>query len=340
MAELRTRELGRTGLQVPVLGLGGAPLGDLYEKIPPERAYATIEAAYAGGARLFDTAPLYGHGLSEHRFGHVLREKPRASYVLSTKVGRWLEPHDPTTLDRGQWAGGLNMKWTYDYSYDGTMRAVDQSFQRLGIERIDVLLIHDVDIWSHGSREAYERQLDIAMDGAYRALDRLRGEGVIKAVGLGVNETEPCVRFARNADMDCFLLAGRYTLLEQGGLDDLLPLAEEKRISFLLGGPFNSGILATGAVPGAKYNYRDAPPEIMERVRRIEAICGRHDVPLKAAAIQFPLGHDRVASIIPGAVRPDEVLENARLIAHPIPADLWAELRHEGLLRPEAPVPT
>ncbi|HET6469324.1 MAG TPA: aldo/keto reductase [Geminicoccaceae bacterium] len=339
MAELRRREVGRTGLAVPVLGFGGAPLGDLYEKIPHERAYATIEAAWEAGARLFDTAPLYGHGLSEHRFGHVLRDKPRAGYVLSTKVGRWLEPHDPATLDRGQWTGGLNMTWTYDYSYDGTLRAIDQSFQRLGIERIDILLIHDLDIWSHGSRAAYEAQLEIAMDGAYRALDRLRREGVIRALGLGVNETEPCVRFATRCEVDCFLLAGRYTLLEQGGLDDLLPLAIEKSISFLLGGPFNSGILATGAVPGARYDYKEAPPAIMERVRRIEAVCRHHDVPLKAAAIQFPLGHARVASIIPGAVRPEEVVENARLIRHPIPADLWAELRHEGLLRPEAPVP-
>jgi D-threo-aldose 1-dehydrogenase len=339
MAQLGRREIGATGLEVPVLGLGGAPLGDLYSRIPPAQAYATVESAWELGARLFDTAPLYGHGLSEHRFGHVLRQKPRDSYVLSTKVGRWLEPHDPKTLDRGQWVGGLNMRWTYDYSYDGTRRAIDQSFQRLGIERIDILLIHDVDIWSHGSREAYERQLRIAMDGAYRALDELRSQKVIRAVGVGVNETEPCVRFATHCDIDCFLLAGRYTLLEQGGLDDLLPLAERKRISFLLGGPYNSGILATGPVPGAKYNYKDAPPEIMERVGRIQAVCERHGVPLAAAAIQFPLGHARVASIIPGAVKPEEVAANHALMTHRIPADLWAELRHEGLLSPEAPIP-
>jgi D-threo-aldose 1-dehydrogenase len=340
MAELGTREIGNTGLKVPVLGLGGAPLGDLYAKYPPAQAYATLEKGYEAGARLFDTAPLYGHGLSEHRFGHVLRNKPRDSYVLSTKVGRWLEPHDPATLDRGQWQGGLNMKWTYDYTYDGTKRAIEQSFQRLGIERIDILLIHDIDIWSHGSREAYEHHIKIAMDGAYRVLAELRSQKVIRAVGVGVNETEPCVRFATHCDMDCFLLAGRYTLLEQGGLDDLLPLAERKKISFLLGGPFNSGILATGPVPGAKYNYKDAPPEVLDRVRRIEAVCKRHDVPLAAAAIQFPLGHDRVASIVPGAVKPEEVEANARFMMHRIPADLWAELRHEGLLATEAPVPS
>lgn len=334
-----TRRIGRTALEVPILGLGGAPLGDLYERIPPERAYATIEAAWAGGVRLFDTAPLYGHGLSEHRFGHVLRTKPRASYVLSTKVGRWLEPHDPATLDRGQWAGGLPMRWVYDYSYDGTMRAIDQSFQRLGIERIDILLVHDVDIWSHGSREAYERRYREVLDGAWRALAGLRAQGVVAAIGMGVNEVEPCLRLAHDADPDVFLLAGRYTLLEQGGLGDLLPLAERKGFSFLLGGPFNSGILATGPVPGAKYNYKDAPPEIVERVRRIEAVCRRHGVPLPAAAIQFPLGQKSIAAIVPGAVRPEEVTRNLELMRTPIPRALWAELETEGLLRPGCPVP-
>jgi D-threo-aldose 1-dehydrogenase len=339
VATLPTRPLGRTALKVPILGLGGAPLGDLYEKIPEDRALATIERAHAGGVRLFDTAPLYGYGLSEHRMGHVLRQKPRDSYVLSTKVGRLLFPEDPGRIDRGIFRGGLNFRPEYDYSFDGTLRVVEQSLQRLGIERIDVLLIHDVDVWTHGSRDAYEARLKEAIEGAYKALDRLRGEGVIKAVGVGVNEVEACLSFARACRMDCFLLAGRYTLLEQGGLDDLLPLAEEQGFSFLLGGPFNSGILATGPVPGAKYNYREAPPEILDRVRRIEAVCQRHGVPLAAAAIQFPLGHPQVASIVPGAVRPEEVERNLELIRTAIPAELWAELKAEGLLRPEAPVP-
>lgn len=339
MPSFPTRPLGRTGLQAPILGLGGAPLGDLYELIPEGQALATIERAYEVGARLFDTAPLYGHGLSEHRMGHVLRQKPRDSYVLSTKVGRLLFPEDPARIERGTFKGGLNFRAVYDYSFDGTLRVVEQSLQRLGIERIDIALIHDVDIWTHGSREAYEARLKEAIEGAYKALDRLRSEGVIKAVGVGVNEVEACLRFAHACRIDCFLLAGRYTLLEQGGLDDLLPLSREQGFSFLLGGPFNSGILATGPVPGAKYNYKDAPPEILERVRRIEAVCRRHGVPLAAAAIRFPLGHPQVASIVPGAVRPEEVERNAALIRTEIPADLWAELRHEGLLRPEAPVP-
>ncbi|MDX6752105.1 aldo/keto reductase [Geminicoccaceae bacterium 1502E] len=340
MGGLRKREIGRTGLHVTVLGLGGAPLGDFYEKLPEDQASATVETAWGRGIDLFDTAPLYGHGLSEHRFGHVLRRRPRDSYVLSTKVGRFLLPAEPAAIDRGIWQGGLNMRTVVDYSYDGTLRAVDQSFQRLGIEKIDILLIHDVDIWTHGSREAYEQRYREALNGAWRALAELRSQGVVKAIGMGVNETEPCLRLAQDADPDLFLLAGRYTLLEQAGLGDLLPLARRKGFSFLLGGPYNSGILATGAVPGAKYNYRDAPPEIMERVRRIETVCERHAVPLKAAAIQFPLGLDRVASIVPGAVRPEEVEENVRLITRPIPGELWQELKEERLLHEDCPVPS
>lgn len=337
--DLPARPLGRTPLQVPILGLGGAPLGDLFEAIPEDRALATVERAHELGARLFDTAPLYGHGLSEHRFGHVLRRKPRDGYVLGTKVGRLLFPERPDRIERGLFRGGLNFRAAYDYSFDGALRSVEQSLHRLGVERIDVALIHDVDVWTHGTRAAYEERLAEAIGGAYRALDRLRGEGVVRAVGVGVNEVEACVSFARACRVDCFLLAGRYTLLEQGGLDDLLPLAEEQGFSFLLGGPFNSGVLATGAVPGARYNYREAPPEILERVRRIEAVCGRHRVPLAAAAIRFPLGHPRVAAIVPGAVRPEEVGRNRELIAWPVPGDLWAELKAEGLLAPEAPTP-
>ncbi|MGH7057700.1 MAG: aldo/keto reductase [Acetobacteraceae bacterium] len=334
-----TRPIGKNGLAVPCLGLGGAPLGDLYERIPEERALATLETAYARGIRLFDTAPLYGYGLSEHRFGHVLRRKPRGSYVLSTKVGRHLVPTDPAQIERGQWTGGLNMQPHYDYSYEGTMRALEQSYQRLGIERIDIALIHDVDIWTHGTREAFEARFREAVGGAYKALAELRAAGALKAIGIGVNEIEPSRRFATETDIDVVMLAGRYTLLEQEPLDALLPLLERKRIRVLLAGPFNSGILASGPTAGAKYDYRPAPPEILDRVERIGAICRRHDVPLPAAAIQFPLGHSVVAAVVPGAVRPEEVTRNVELMTMPIPGDLWAELKHEGLLREDAPVP-
>jgi D-threo-aldose 1-dehydrogenase len=338
MDPLAKRRLGKSGLEVTVLGMGGAPLGDFYAQLHEDEALATVTAAYRHGIRLFDTAPLYGFGLSEHRMGHVLRRLPR-DFVLCDKVGRYLLPQPPDRPERGAFAGGLNMRAVTDYSYDGTMRAMDQCYQRLGMERIDVVHIHDVDIWTHGSREAYEARWREAIDGAYRALNELREQGAIGAIGVGVNETEPLVRFARAGDFDCFMLAGRYTLLEQAALDDLLPLCVEKGIGILVAGPYNSGILATGAVPGAKYNYKDAPPEVMQRVAGIEAVCRRHDVPLAAAALQFPLGHAAVSAMVPGAVKPSEVERNMDLMAHPIPADLWAELKHESLLPAHAPTP-
>lgn len=333
------RPLGRSGLAVNCLGLGGAPLGDLYERIPEERAIATLQRAYEHGIRLFDTAPLYGYGLSEHRFGHVLRQHPRDSYVLSTKVGRYLIPTAPAEIDRGQWTGGLNMQPRFDYSYDGTMRALEQSFQRLGIERIDIALIHDVDVWTHGSEEAFTARFREAVEGAYRALDALRRAGTVKAIGVGINEIGPSRRFATETDIDVLMLAGRYTLLEQDPLDDLLPLLARKGMSILLAGPFNSGILASGPIAGAKYNYKPAPAEILRKTERIQVVCARHDVPLAAAAIQFPLGHPVVAAIVPGAVRAEEVMSNIGLMTAKIPTDLWAELKQEGLLRPDAPIP-
>jgi D-threo-aldose 1-dehydrogenase len=333
-----TRKLGKSKLEVTILGLGGAPLGDFYARLPEEEALGTVAAAYQHGLRLFDTAPLYGMGLSEHRFGHVLRRLPH-DFVLCTKVGRYMLPQPADQVDHSWFKGGLNMRPVYDYSYDGTMRVIEQSFQRLGLERIDVLHIHDVDIWTHGSREAYEARFKESMAGAYRALHKLREDGVISAIGVGVNENEPLLRYAAEGDFDCFMLAGRYTLLEQTSLDDLLPLCAQKGIGIITAGPYNSGILATGAVPGAKYNYKDAPPDIMERVAKIEAVCKRHKVSLPAAALQFPLGHPSVAAMVPGAVKPSEVERNIALMAEPISADLWAELKHEKLLPAHAPTP-
>ncbi|KGM34237.1 aldo/keto reductase [Inquilinus limosus] len=340
MDPIATRPLGKSGVPVTQLGFGGAPLGDFYQKLPDGQATQTMARALELGVTLVDTSPLYGYGLSEHRFGQVLRQRPRDSYVLSTKVGRVFEaPKRGKAVDHGGWAGGLEFDPVFDYSYDGAMRAFEQSLMRLGIPHVDILLIHDVDIWTHGSRPAYEQRLQEALAGAYKALLKLREEGVVKAIGVGVNEVESCMRFAEGGDFDCFLLAGRYTLLEQTALDDFLPLCQRRDIGIMLGGPYNSGILATGAVPGAKYNYKDAPPEILERVSRIEAVCRRHGVALPAAAIQFPLAHPVVASMIPGAVKPEEVERNHALIATPIPAEFWAELKREGLVREDAPVP-
>jgi D-threo-aldose 1-dehydrogenase len=335
---LPTRRIGTTDVDVSVLGFGGVAVGNFFELMPEERALATIEEAWQSGVRFFDTSPYYGHGLSEHRFGHVLRGRIDDGLVISTKVGRILRPEKADRIDRGLFLGGLNFAAEFDYSYDGAMRSLEHSYQRLGMNRIDVVLIHDVDVGTYGSVDEYHRRRDEAMAGSYRALDELRGAGVIGAIGLGVNEVEPCAWFAQQGRFDCFLLAGRYTLLEQNGLDDLFPLANAQQFSIILGGPFNSGILATGARPGARYNYRPAPPEILERVAQIEAVCARHGVPLAAAALQFPLGHPRVASIIPGAARPEEAATNAALMSHPIPDALWSDLKAAGLMLESAPV--
>jgi D-threo-aldose 1-dehydrogenase len=334
---LPSRRLGRSGLTVSTLGFGGAPLGDLYACIDEQQARATMAAALAAGITLFDVAPLYGHGLAEHRLGAALREQPRDSFVLSTKVGRWMNPR-ASRGDGSGYVGGLPHQAIVDYSYDGTMRAYEQSLLRLGLGRIDVLLIHDVDVHTHGA-ETIETRFAEAMDGAYPALTRLRDAGEIKAIGVGVNEAEMCARFARAGDFDCMLLAGRYTLLEQRALDDFLPLAQEKGIGLMLGGVFNSGILATGAVRGAKFNYRDAPEPILERVRAIEAVCARHRIPLAVAALRFPLGHPAVASAVLGAVTPDEVARNVASLRVSIPAELWRDLVTSGLLREDAPLP-
>ncbi len=339
MDPLKKRRLGTSQLDVTVLGLGGAPLVGLKVPVPSAQAREAIEAAYEAGVRLFDTSPFYGIGLSEHRMGAVLREKPVHDFVLSTKVGRYLVPEAPEKVDHRLFHGTLNMRLVLDYSYDGVMRAVDQSFQRLGIERIDVLHIHDIDIWSQGSREAYEKRFAEAMDGAYRAVHALRAQGVVGAIGIGVNEVEPCLRAAAAGDFDCFMLAGRYTLLNHDALEELLPLLERKGMGLLIAAPYNSGILATGAVPGARYNYQPASPEMLARVARIEAIAQRHAVPLQAAALQFPLGHPSVAAVVPGAVSAREAEHNVALMRHAIPASFWGELKDQKLLPAHCPVP-
>lgn len=331
----------RSGLDVSILGYGGGPIGDQYSLHGDDQAIGSVVAAHEAELTLYDTSPHYGSGLSEHRIGNALRSKPRNSYILSTKVGRYLEPPtEKRPLERNQFAGGLDFNRVFDYTRDGTLRSIDQSMARLGLNSIDCLIIHDCDIWTHGTREEYEFYFKQAMDGAYKVLQELREQGVIKAIGVGVNEVDICMEFARAGEFDFFLLAGRYTLLEQGALDDFLPLCVERGMGIMLGGPYNSGILATGAVKGAKYNYQDAPPNVMERVRLIEAICTRHNVPIAAAALQFPLGHQAVKSMIPGAISAKEVQRNVELMQHEIPDDLWAELQAEGLLNDKAPIPS
>src|SRR5205823_3176935 len=288
MGTLTRGQLGTTPLEVTRLGLGTAPLGGLFEEVADDEAHRVVEAAWKAGIRFFDTAPLYGHGLAELRLGAVLSSKPRDEFVLATKVGRLMRAGAPP--EPGQaYKGVPPVNPVYDFSYDGVMRSVEESLARLGLDRVDVLHIHDPD-------EHYEQ----ALNGAYRALDRLRAEGTIGAVGAGMNQAEMLVRFAREAEFDCFLVAGRYTLLDQSALAELLPLCLERGIAVILGGVYNSGILADPR-PGATYDYSVAPPELLERARRIAAVCERNNVPLKAAALQFPLAHPSVTSLLLGA---------------------------------------
>jgi len=331
------RPLGRTGLDVSVLGFGTAPLGDLYAHLDDATAIGAVERAFSLGLNLLDSSPLYGHGLSEHRCGTALRRVPRDQIVLCTKVGRWMDPFHGRG-DGSRFVGGQPHRAVVDYSYDGTMRSVEQSLLRLGTDRIDLLLIHDVDVWTHGA-DAIEDRFREAMAGAYPALDKLRSEKVVAGIGIGVNEADMCVRFAEAGSFDVMLLAGRYSLLEQPALEQFLPLAQRQGMGIMLGGVFNSGILATGAVPGAKYNYSDAPAEILAKVARIERVCAAHGVALPTAALHFALGHPAVASVVLGGQSAAEVERNAASLASTVPAALWADLKAEGLLNADAPVP-
>ena len=333
----KRRRVGRSAVEVTEIGLGGAPLGNLMGELSDEDASATIEAGLGGGIRYFDTAPKYGYGLSERRMGNVLRHRGRDDFVLSSKVGCLLaaspEPHRPDD----EFTHALPFAARYDYSYDAVMRSVEDSLQRLALNRIDILLAHDVDTRTHGDKAA--KVFGAFMDGGYRALDSLRREGVIGAFGLGVNEWEICVEAMRHGDFDCFLVGGRYTLLEQGAVETMLPECERRGVSMIAGGPFNSGILATGAAGKGYYDYAAPPPDILATVRGIEAVCTAHAAPLAAAALQFPLGHPAVAAVVPGARSAAEVSENLVLFETPIPEVLWRDLKGEGLLHMDAPTP-
>lgn len=329
MNPLEKAPIGKTGLGVTRLGMGTAPLGGLFEDVPEAKALDTVNQALDLGLNFFDTAPLYGHGKSELFLGMSLAAVPRSNYILATKVGRLLIPVDPAQRDQHEFKNPLPYQPVFDFSYDGVMRSVEESLKRLNLDRIDMLHIHDPD-------DHYEE----AIKGAYPALAKLRSEGVIRAVGAGMNQAEMLACFAREGEFDCFLLAGRYTLIDHTGLKELLPLCVKKNISIIIGGPYNSGVLASGAKPGAKFNYADAPPEVIEKVRKVEGVCNLHRVPMKAAAIQFPLAHPAVASVIPGARSIEELIENFRLLSHPIPSDFWADLRKTGLIPEAAPTPT
>jgi len=318
---------------VTVLGLGCATLGSSRIPVSRREAEAIVGAAWAAGVCYIDTAPYYGVGQAERCVGDAMRWVPRDEWVLSTKVGRLLRPRR-TTAAGTERRYPLPFEPVYDYSYDGVMRSFEDSLQRLGLARIDILHVHDIGAMQHGA-EAHPRLMRTLRDGGYRALEKLRAAGTVRAIGIGVNEREVLLEALEWGDWDAFLLAGRYTLLEQAPLEDLLPKCQAAGTSIVVGGPLNSGILAGRET----WNYETAPPEIVSRVKAIAAVCDSHRVPLPAAALQFPLAHPAVAAVIPGPRNVDEFHTNVRLLRHPIPAALWTDLRDAGLLHPHAPTP-
>ena len=337
---LPLRPLGQTGLAVTTLGFGGAPLGNLFRPLPDATARATLAAAQAGGFGYFDTAPFYGFGLSERRMGDALRG---GDFVISTKVGRVLDPMTAPVSEndlRHGYATPMPFEPVFDYSYEAVMRSYEESLQRLGLARIDILYVHDIGRMTHGDENAFH-MAELTTGGGLRALEELRAAGAIAGFGMGVNEVAACLEVMEHARLDVILLAGRYTLLEQAPLDDLFPACEAAGTAIVVGGPFNSGILAVGVKSGAAttFNYEAAPRAVIERVAAIEAVCDAHGVPLAAAALQFPLAHPLVASVIPGLDSPERVAQALTLCNTPIPAALWAELKAKSLVRKDAPAP-
>jgi D-threo-aldose 1-dehydrogenase len=334
MREWEKRRVGRTNLSVTCLGLGTATMGGSRVQVTRDESENMVRAAWNAGVRYVDTAPFYGVGSAERRVGDALRDKPRDEWVLSTKVGRLLRPRrQPGGATDGRLAP-MPFEVVYDYTYDGIMRSVEDSYQRLGLAKIDILFVHDIGVYQHGA-EGNAPHMRALRDSGYRALQTLKSDGTVSAIGIGVNEKAVLIEALGFADWDAFLLAGRYTLLEQEPLDDLLPMCVTRGTSIVVGGPLNSGILAGRDT----WNYAAAPPAVVERVKRIEAVCDAHKVPLAAAALQFPLAHPAVCAIIPGPRSAAEFEANIGLLQTKIPAGLWGDLRTAGLLHPEAPTP-
>ena len=336
MADPSENNLTCHPMSIPI-GYGTSGLGNLYEVIPDAVADATLAEAWQAGFRYFDTSPFYGFGLSELRVGRFLRSVPRESFILSTKVGRYMTPPRGEPVDKLHWAGPLELRPVFDYSYDGIMHSIEQSIIRLGFERIDIFLIHDVDRWTHGKE--FPRRFAAAMEGAYRALDELRRHGHVKAIGVGINEADVAAEFIRAGNFDCIMLAGRYTLLDQSALDVFLPLAQSRGVDVFMAGIFNSGVLAKPNAKGVTYDYAVASDEIVGRAKRIAAICGEFDVPLQAAAIQFPRGHSAVKTVVLGMSKPERIRQNLDWFSMKIPPTLWNWLKEEQLIRDDAPLP-
>lgn len=330
--------LGNGGIDFTSLGFGAAPLGNLFRAITEDEAQATLQRAWDAGVRYFDTAPLYGLGLSETRINHFLRGRPRADYVISTKVGRLFRATAPDRRDGfGKWYDVPARNEIYDYSYDGVMRSLEFSLERLGIDHVDILFAHDLDVFTHKSQQVLDQYLSVFMAGGYKALLALRDQGVIKAFGAGINEWEPCRWMLDRGDFDIFLLAGRYTLLEQASRVGFMDPAHARGVGVVIGGPYNSGVLATGPRPGAHYNYDVAPGWVLDRAGALKAVCDSHGVRLVDAAFQFPLRHKAVLSVIPGGQAAAEMTSNLSAATAIIPEALWADLRAQGLIDPACP---
>lgn len=334
----KRRQVGSTSLEVPVLGFGTAPLGELYARIEEAETRALLDAAWDGGIRLYDTAPWYGRGMSEHRLGGLLRQKPREDFIVTTKVGRILHrPDDPATFDRTPWTGGFNFEVEFDFTYDGILRAYEQTLMRLGLDTVDALIIHDLDVGYQGEHLA-ARQRELTTSGI-RALEELKTSGEISAIGMGINTAEALETVAGIVDLDFLLVAMPYTLLDQSSLHTGIAAAVERGVSIVVGAPFASGILATGSGSTAKYGYASAPADVQAKVRGIEAVCAAHGVSLVSAALQFPLAHPAVVSTIPGCAKANEVEQNIAAFRAGIPEAFWSDLKTEGLIHADAPVP-
>ncbi len=327
---MKKRKLGNTNIYLSSLGFGGAPIGNLFEKLDDVTCYKTLERCNDSNINFYDTSPYYGYGLSEHRLGNFLKTLKSDSYCLSTKVGRYLTPEKEENINRGKWAGGLNFSPNVDYSYDGVMRSFEQSLHRLAASKVDICLIHDVDKYTYGNQ--VDHYFNIAMKGAYKAITKLKEEKVIKAIGVGVNNSDICKRFAEEGEFDCILLAGRYTLLDQSALYDCLPIAKEKNIGIILAGVFNSGILAKGIGDNITYFYDKIPESIKIKYNEILSICNRYKVPVSAAALQFCYANKQVASMIIGMDRKEQINNNISDLKVKIPNDLWNELKKENII--------
>lgn len=337
-ALIETRPVGTTGIELSRIGFGGAPLGDLRRATSDAASRELLQAAWDAGIRYFDTAPFYGSGLSERRIGDFLRDRPRDAYVLSTKVGRLLVPDRAWAMQRHGDARALPFRPVFDFTHAGVMKSYEHSLQRLGLERIDILFLHDLGRFSQKDR--HEETMRQALEGGgIRALEELRASGAVRAIGAGVNEWQVIDELMNHARFDVYLLANRYTLLDQAVIDTLFPRILREGVAIVAGAPLNSGILATGPIPAATCDYAPASPEMIEKTRRIKTLTDRHGTTLIRAALSFPLGHPAVTAIIPGFSNPAEFADNLAGYRKAIPAALWTELKAEGLLHPEATPP-